>query len=509
MFSLVILTLMIVPLYMFSMKELAPKEDQGILFGIVQADPNSSIDQTLLYTNEINKAFQSFPEYSKTFQLTNPTGGFSGMLTKPWSERSRTIMQMEGEAWGKMSKIPGVRVIVTSPAPLPGGSDFPIEFVISSTDEPEKINQFAQQLVQAAFKSGMFMFADTDLKYDLPQTEIIFDYDKVAMLGINLKQVGTDLGVLTGGNYVNRFNIQGRSYKVIPQIKRNERLNPSQLLDNYVSGPNGVLVPLSTFATLKNKVDARQLNRFQQLNSAKIQGAIPPGVTIDSALKVLETEAAKILPTGYNTDYAGESRQLRKEQSSMTSTIFLSIILIYLVLAAQFESFRDPLIVLLGSVPLALAGSLIFVFLDFTSLNIYSQVGLVTLIGLIAKNGILIVEFANVLRENGVDKFEAVVESASTRFRPILMTTTATVVGHFPLILASGAGAGSRNSIGIVLVSGMIIGTLFTLFFVPSIYTFIVKDIKLDDKNKSVDNKMIENNILKPSESRLHVVGNV
>ena len=288
--------------------------------------------------------------------------------------------------------------------------------------------------------------------------------------------VGSDLSILTGGDYVNRFNIQGRSYKVIPQAKRTDRLNPEQLSDFYVSGPEGKLVQLSTFATLVNSVQPRQLNRFQQLNSAKIQGAVVPGVSIDQALKILEDAAAEILPAGYTIDYAGESRQLRKEESSMLTTLLLALLLIFLVLAAQFESFRDPLIILAGSVPLALAGALAFVFLDATTLNIYSQVGLVTLVGLIAKNGILIVEFANHLQERGHAKYEAVVEAASTRLRPVLMTSVATVFGHFPLILASGAGAGARNSIGIVLVSGMIVGTLFTLFMVPAIYTFIAKE---------------------------------
>jgi multidrug efflux pump len=472
---LIFFGILVIPFYLFSMKELAPREDQGVVFGIVQTDPNATLDQTVLFTKEVNKIFESFPEHAKTFQLTNPTFGFSGMLTKPWSQREKTTMQLESEVWGKMSSIAGIRVIITTPPPLPGGSDFPVEFVISSTDEPEKINGYAGQLVGKAFESGLFMFADTDLKYDLSQSEIVFDHDMVSLLGINLQKVGQDIGILTGGNYVNRFNIQGRSYKVIPQAERTQRLNPDQLETKYVSGPNGTLVPLSTFATIRNKVEVRSLNRFQQLNSAKIQGAVPPGVSIDQALSVLETEAQKILPQGYVLDYAGESRQLRKEQSSLTTTLILSIVLIFLVLASQFESFRDPFIILLGSVPLALAGSLAFVFLDATTLNIYSQVGLVTLVGLIAKNGILIVEFANKLQEEGLDKFEAVIQASLTRLRPILMTSIATVVGHFPLIMASGAGAGSRNSIGIVLVTGMIIGTVFTLFFVPSLYTFVAR----------------------------------
>lgn len=472
----VMLILSIPLLYMFSTKELAPREDQGVLFGIVQAAPNASIEQTVPYTAQAEEIFRSFPEHLNTFQLTQATGGFSGMLVKPWSERSRSVAEMEGEAWGRMSSIPGIRLIITSPPPLPGGSDFPVEFVISSTAEPERMVEVAGQLVGAAFQSGMFMYADTDLKYDLPQGVLTIDRDKVAAVGLSLEQVAQDIAVLTGGDYVNRFNIQGRSYKVIPQAKRSSRLNPDQILNAYVTSPSGELIPLSALATINVEVQPRQLNRFQQLNSAKIQGAIPPGVSIDQGLQVLEKAAAELLPPGFNIDYAGESRQLRKEGNALTETLILATVLIFLVLAAQFESFRDPIIVLLGSVPLALAGSLIFVCLGATSLNIYSQVGLVTLVGLIAKNGILIVEFANKLQEEGKSKTEAALGSASTRLRPVLMTSVATIVGHFPLILASGAGSGARNSIGIVLVSGMFIGTMFTLFFVPALYIVIAKD---------------------------------
>lgn len=490
----IMLVLCLPILYMFSTKELAPREDQGIIFGIVQAAPNSSIDQNILYTNEMTKVYKSFPEYEHTFQLTMPNSGFSGMLTTPWNKRSRTTQQMEGEMWGKMSTIPGIRAIVTTPPPLPGGSDFPIEFIISSTLEPERIYDYANQLVMKAFQSGKFMFADTDLKYDLPQSEITLDRDKVASLGLSMRTVGEDISTLTGGNYVNRFNIQGRSYKVIPQAKRIDRLNPEQLENFYITGPNDKLIPLSTVAKINDRIQPRSLNRFQQLNSAKITGVINPGVNIDQGLKVLEEEAAKILPKDFNLEYAGESRQLRKEQNSFTATLFFALILIFLVIASQFESFRDPLIILAGSVPLALAGALIFVFFNATTLNIYSQVGLVTLVGLIAKNGILIVEFANKQQEKGLTKLEAIVEACGVRLRPVLMTSVATVVGHFPLILATGAGAGSRNSIGAVLVSGMIIGTFFTLFVLPTIYSLVAAEHKKDVTNQEDDLKHFSSN---------------
>ena len=467
------ISLLVVPFYLFAMKELAPREDQGVLFGIVQGPPNATIEQMQISTSQVYQAYASFPEYRGAFQLTNPGGGFSGLVTKPWAERSRSIFEMEPELWGKVSRIPGVRVIVTSKPALPGGSDFPVEFVISSTAEPRELMTYANQLVGAAFQSGKFMFADTDLKFDIPQTEVDIDRDKANTMGLSLASIGQDLSMFLGGNYVNRFSIQGRSYKVIPQVQRGDRLNPEQLLELHIRGPQGKLIPLATVASLKNTTEPRQLNRFQQLNSAKIRGAIVPGVTINDGLKVLEDKAQEILPAGYVMDYAGESRQLRTEGTSMTSTLVLALIVIFLVLAAQFESFVDPLIILAGSVPLALAGALLFVFLGFTSLNIYSQVGLVTLVGLVAKNGILIVEFANRLQEEGVERFEAAIQAATTRLRPVLMTSVATVVGHFPLVLATGAGGGARNSIGIMLVSGMILGTVFTLFAVPVFYTLI------------------------------------
>lgn len=465
-----IVMLLGVPFYMLSMKELAPKEDQGVILGVIQAAPNSTIDQTMLYASLVNDVYFSLPETSTSFQIIEAFGGFSGLVTKPWSQRKRSTEQMVGEVFGKTAQIPGVRVIAFTPSALPGGGNYPVEFVIASTAEPKELLEFANALVAAAFQSKLFVFADTDLKFDFPQTEVVFDRDKVASMGLNLSQVGADLGTMLGGAYVNRFSIEGRSYKVIPQLERASRLNSDQLKDLYVTGPGGKLVQLSTFATLRNTTEPRTLNRFQQLNSARIQGVIPPNITLDQALKALEAEAAKILPKGYSIDYAGEGRQLRVEGNKLLLTLAFSGVLIFLVLAAQFESFRDPLVILAGSVPLALSGALLFSFLGFTTLNIYSQVGLITLVGLVSKNGILIVEFANTLRMEGASKLEAVIEAASTRLRPILMTSVATVFGHFPLVIAKGPGAGARNSIGIVLVTGMIIGTLLTLFVVPAVY---------------------------------------
>jgi multidrug efflux pump len=466
---------LIVPFYMFSQKELAPNEDQSFIFSIIQAPPNATIEQTRLFAHQVDDVYRSFPETVSTFEVVFPTGGFGGFVAKPYSERKRGVREMQMEASARTAKIPGIRSIVLIPPSLPGNQGFPVDLAIVSTAEPAQLAEFANQLVGKAFKSGKFMFADTDLKFDQPKAKIVFNRDKLRAQGVDLAQAGRDLSVLLGGNYVNRFSIQGRSYKVIPQVKRSERLTPDQLTEMYVTGAGGKLVPLSTFATLKTTTEPRELKRFQQLNAVRIQGAIPPGVSLDDALTYLETEARKILPRGYTLDYAGESRQLREEGGKFLGVFLLSGILIYLVLAAQFESFRDPLIILAGSVPLALAGSLLFSFLGLTSINVYSQVGLITLVGLVSRNGILIVQFANHLQELGRTKLEAVIESAGTRLRPILMTTAATVMGHLPLVFARGPGAGARNSIGIMLVTGMIIGTCFTLFVVPSIYVAVAR----------------------------------
>ncbi|PYY15830.1 MAG: multidrug efflux protein [Acidobacteria bacterium] len=471
----VIVALLVVPFYIFSQRELAPAEDQGVVFGVLQASPNSTLDQTKLFASQVYDVYHAFPEAESIFQITDPTGGFGGMVTKPWSERHKTAQQLLIQSTGPLSKIAGVRVIPLTPPPLPGGGNFPVDFVIASAAEPQQLAQFANELVKRAFQSGMFIYADSDLKFDQPQAEVVFDRDKLRSQGVDLSQAGKDLSTLLGGNYVNRFSIQGQSYKVIPQVKRVERLTPEELTHIYVQGSNDQLVPLSTFAKLKTTTEPRQLNKFQQLNAVRIQGVIPPPVPLDQALRFLEDESKKILPQGFTVDYAGESRQLRVEGSKFLGTFLLSAVLIYLVLAAQFESFRDPFIVLAGSVPLAISGALMFSFLGFTTLNIYSEVGLITLVGLVSKNGILIVQFANHLQEQGRDKLVAVIEAAETRLRPILMTTAATVVGHFPLVLAKGPGAGARNSIGIMLVSGMIIGTVFTLFVVPSIYMLVAR----------------------------------
>jgi multidrug efflux pump len=482
-------TLLTVPMFLMSAKELAPIEDQGVIFGILDASASSTLDQNSAYAAAVNKAFQSIPETDFTFQVTFPSSGFSGMVVKPWADRKRTIFQIMPEVQQKLAAIPGVQIFPVTPPALPGGGQFPVEFVLASTAETPQILEFARQLQAQASKSGMFAFPPLiDVKIDQPQSEFIIDRDKVAALGLSLEQVGTDLGAMVGGDFVNRFDIAGRSYKVIPQIQRAGRLNPDQLKDIYVTGPNGGLIQLGNIATLRESVVPRSLNRFQQLNAVKISGvAIRP---LDETLRYLEDAAARILPKGYVLDYTGESRQLRKEGDKFLPAFGLAVILIFLVLAAQFNSFRDPFVILAGSVPLAMFGALLFTFLKMpdpnvpfwtkgwtTTLNIYSQVGLVTLVGLVAKNGILIVEFANHQQLEGKSKLEAIRAAATIRLRPILMTTAATIAGHFPLTLVTGAGAAARNSIGLVLVGGMAVGTLFTLFVVPSIYMLVARDL--------------------------------
>lgn len=488
----VVISLLTIPMFQMSPKELAPSEDQGVIFGIIDGAANSTLDQNRIYTAAVNRAYLAAPETEFTFQLTFPTSGIAGMVVKPWGERDRTIFEILPEIQGKLGAIPGIQAFPVTPPALPGGGNFPVEIVLASTAEPEQILEFAKELQLKAIQSGLFAFPPPiDVKIDQPQAEIVIDRDKVGDLGIDLRQVGSDVASMMGGNFVNRFNIAGRSYKVIPQIQRADRLTPDQLKQIYVTGPKGQLIPLSTVATIENSTVPRSLNRFQQLNAVTISGvAIRP---LDEALRFLEGEAAKILPKGYVIDYTGESRQLRTEGNRFLPAFGLAVVLIFLVLAAQFNSFRDPFVILAGSVPLAMFGALIFTFLKMpnpnipfwtggwtTTMNIYSQVGLVTLVGLVAKNGILVVEFANKLQLAGRSKREAVHEAALTRLRPILMTTGATIAGHFPLTLVTGAGAAARNSIGLVLVGGMAVGSLFTLFIVPSIYMLVAKDHSKD-----------------------------
>jgi len=482
------LALLTIPMFKMSKHELAPVEDQGVIFGFIDSPANATVDQLQPYADAAGKVFHSFPETNFSFQITSPDESFGGMVLKPWGVRKKPTSAFVGPTMMGLMQIPGIEMFPIMPPALPGGGFMPVEFYICSTAEPERILELAEQLKMRAMQAGVFRFPPPiDTKIDQPESQIVIDHDKVAMLGLDMKQIGADLSAMVGGNFVNWFNISGRSYRVIPQVQRVDRLNPSQLENMYVTGPNNQLVPLSTIATIQNRTVPRSLSRMQQLNAVRIMG-VPTG-GLDAALKFLEDEATRTLPKGYLIDYTGESRQLRAEGNKFLPAFALAIVMIFLVLAAQFNSFRDPFIILLGSVPLALFGALLFTFLKMpnpnvafftdkwtTTLNIYSQVGLVTLVGLISRNGILIVQFANELQRQGRAKLTAIAEAARTRLRPVLMTSIATIAGHFPLTLVSGPGAAARNSIGLVLVGGMSIGTIFTLFIVPSLYMLIAKE---------------------------------
>lgn len=464
------------PLYQFSRKELAPVEDQRHISLFFQAAPDASLAATNRDHLEVVKAALTFPEAEFTWSLTANWGGFGGIVFKDFRERDRSTEQMYGEVFGKVSQIPGLRVFPRLDPPLPTPGQYDVELVLQSDVPAEQMLGTVIQVVDAGMKSGKFLYVDTDLKIDLPEARVVLDRERIADLGLDLASVGRELGTLLGGQYVNRFNFYDRSYKVIPQIGDEGRASLAPLLDLKIKTPRGELVPVSTFARIETGTAPRTLDRFQQRNALRVFGGVAPGVTKEEGLRVLEQAALAADGPRITLDHAGESRQIRHEGGALAVTLGFSLVLIYLVLAAQFKSFRDPLIVLLGSVPLAISGALVFSFLDLTTINIYSQVGLITLVGLIAKNGILIVEFANTLQERGLAKLAALKEAALTRLRPVLMTSAATVFGHMPLVWVSGPGAEARNSIGTVLVTGMVVGTVFTLVVVPVFYLLIAKD---------------------------------
>lgn len=475
------------PLYMFSGKELAPVEDEGFILLIVNSAPDASLAYTSGHMDKVYAVGKALPEFDAMFEIVFPSNGFGGYLLKNWHDRERSAHAIQPEIFGGISQIKELQIYPVLPPPLPGAGNFDVELVLKGPGTPEQMAGYAQRLVGAAFGSGKFMFADTDLKIDLPQVRVNIDRERVADLGLDLADIGRQLGFLLAGNFVNRFTREGRAYKVIPQVEQAARESAATLLDYKVRTRSGQQVPISSFATLETTTAPRTLARFQQADSFRVYGGVVPDVTKAAGLDALETAAKGILPPGYTIDYAGESRQIRQEGTTLAGTLGFSILLIYLVLAAQFGSFRDPLVVLLGSVPLALSAALVFTFLGFTTINIYSQIGLITLVGLIAKNGILIVAFANELQEIGHSKIAAIREASMTRLRPILMTTAATVFGHLPLVFVTGAGAEARNSIGIMLVSGMAIGTLFTLLILPVIYLVVAAEHRPRAEDEDVD----------------------
>lgn len=468
-------------LFLSSDSELAPQEDQGIIISQTTGQANSSLAQSQLYANQVYNIYKQYPETAHIFEIDG-SGSLNvsiiGMVFTPWDQRTRTTNQLQPILQKQMDNIAGAKVAAFQLPSLPGGgSGLPIQFVITTTDDFNKLNEVLQEVLKQAWASGMFAYIDPDLKIDQIQTNIKLNRDKASELGLNMADVGNVIASALSEGYINYFYYDGRSYQVIPQMQRAQRLNTSQLLNYYLTTATGAQVPLSTIADLESSIVPESINHFQQLNSTTISAVAFPGVSMGQALSTFKNIANQYLPAGYSIDYASQSRQYVQESSALVLTFFFALIIIFLALAALFESFRDPLIVLI-SVPMSICGAMIFVSLGIggATLNIYSEVGLITLIGLISKHGILIVQFANDLQQEGKSKLEAVQSSAGIRFRPILMTTAAMVLGVLPLIMATGAGAESRYNIGLVIATGISIGTLFTLFVVPAMYMILAED---------------------------------
>ena len=468
-------------LYTSSSSELAPQEDQGVIIAMVTAAPDATLEQTQLFTRQVYKIFAGFRQTDHVFQLDGISGlnsGIAGMVLKPWDERRATAMQLQPKVQQELNGLAGVRAVAFQRPPLPGGGrGLPVQFVIGTTDDFDQLNKVTQDVMAKARASGMFAYLDSDLKIDKPQVTVKIHRNRASQMGLTMSDVGSALGSMLGGGYVNYFSLAGRSYKVIPQVMQRYRLNPDQLRDYYIRTASGVAVPVSTVVSLQTEVVPESLNHFQQLNAATISAVPMPGVTLGQALDTLKALAARELPQGYSIDYSGQSRQYEQESSQLMVTFFFALIIIFLALGALFESFRDPLIILV-SVPMSICGAMIFISLGIggATLNIYTEVGLVTLIGLISKHGILIVQFANDLQAEGKSKREAIQTAAAIRLRPILMTTAAMVLGVLPLVLAAGAGAVGRFNMGLVIMTGLSIGTLFTLFVVPAMYMLLAQD---------------------------------
>ena len=458
-------------LYASAKHELAPQEDQGVIIASLTPAANSTLQQQTLYAEQNYRIYAGHPETDHVFQFTIPGRMFAGMVLKPWDERSATTNALQPVVQQELNQIAGAQAVAFQPPSLPGARGLPVQFVIGTTEPFDRLNEVSQGFLDEAMHSGMFMFLSSDLRIDLPEATVEIDRNKAALLGLSMQDIGNALAAMLGGGYVNYFSFSGRSYKVIPQVQQRYRLNTDQLLNYYVRTAKGTSVPLSSVVHITTRTTPESLNHFQQLNAATIQGVPMPGVTMGDALDSLRNLAERTLPQGYSVDYGGQSRQFVQESSGFVVMFAFALIIIYLALAALFESFRDPLIILV-SVPMSIAGALIFISLGIggASLNIYTQVGLVTLMGLVSKHGILIVQFANNLRLQGMAKREAIEAAASIRLRPILMTTAAMVLGVIPLITASGAGAASRFNMGLVIASGLAIGTFFTLLVLPAVY---------------------------------------
>ncbi|RZQ52701.1 multidrug efflux protein [Pseudoalteromonas phenolica] len=475
-FIAIVFALLSAPFYLLSQKELAPVEDQSSIQVVVEAPPESSQAYTSSRMNDTAKVMNETEGAKFTWQIITAAAGFGGVELAPYEERENSVHDLYFDLFARLGSVNGLSLFPILPASLPTAGQFDIEMVVRANDDPVAMKKYADEIIAKANASGNFLFVNTDLKIDLPQAELEIDRELIADLGLNLQSVNEQLSILMSNNFVNYFNKDGKAYRVIPAVDNGDRYNPENILDMKIRTDSGELIPVSAFASLRTFTSPRVLGSFNQQSSFRILAGVLPHVTKEQGLTAVEVIAANILPASYSIDHAGESRQLRKEGNTMVGVLLVSMIVVYFLLTIQFNSFRDPLVVLLGCAPLALAGALMLPFLQLTTINIYSQIGLITLIGLIAKNGILIVEFANHLQLEGKSKLEAVKGAAATRLRPILMTTGATVLGHFPLVLVTGAGAEARNSIGIILVAGMLIGTFFTLIVLPLLYQMLAKD---------------------------------
>jgi multidrug efflux pump len=461
-------------LYTSSDSELAPQEDQGVVILLPTSAPDATLRQKLLYGAQVAGIMTKVPEAAQSFQVESPGQSIAGITLKPWDERKRDGTAIQRDLQGQLSAVAGQNVVAFQPPALPGSSGLPIQYVLKTTQPLGTLYPEAQKFLAAAAASGMFLFVDSDLKIDQPQKLIEIDRDKASQLGLTMTQVGSALSGLLGGGYTNYFSLDSRSYKVIAQVQQRSRLTVDQVMNMQVATINGIPVPLSAIGHVRTQTVPETITHFQQVNAATISGVPALGVSQAAALDYLQDLAKRTLPPDVSIDYAGPLRQLVAESSGFIATFVLALIIIFLCLAALFESFRDPIVILI-SIPMSVAGALLFISLGLggASLNIYTEVGLVTLMGLISKHGILIVEVANAAQEEGKSKLEAIIYAAGIRLRPILMTTAAMVLGVVPLILSVGAGAASRFNMGLVIASGLSIGTVFTLFVLPAVYLAI------------------------------------
>jgi hydrophobe/amphiphile efflux-1 (HAE1) family protein len=459
--------------YQLAQRELAPEEDSGNIFAAATPPDYGNLEYTTYFLDQTVKAWKTVPEVAHSWQVNQPTSVFGGLQLVPWSERERSLEEVRQEIQQKYNGISGLEIFTFASGGLPGASSgMPVQFVISANTGYEDLERVAEEVLGKARQSGLFAFVSKDLRFSRPEVDVSIDRELAARLGVSMEDIGRTLQIMLGEQETNRFSIEGRSYKVIPQADRGFRLSKEWLERYYLRTESGSLVPLSTVITLEQSVKPNTLRQFQQLNSVTIEGLVLPPASLGDALTYLDGALHEVAPTGYRVDHAGESRRFVQESQSFAALFASSLIFIYLVLAAQFNSFRDPVIVLV-SVPLSIFGALVPLALGMTTLNIYTQVGLLTLIGLISKHGILIVDFANHRLADGVDRRTAVLEAAGLRLRPILMTTFATALGVVPLLTAFGAGANARFAIGLMIAAGMLVGTLFTLFVLPTVYLLL------------------------------------